>query len=131
MHSYYLYPITGLSVPEQSEDCGYTLYEMDWIKDEESIPKVLKPDNEGLFSKVDKDLYNSKNGLDPLSMEIYSTTHDDMGSYTYRIQARASNINTSDVFFKLDINIEIRECLTAEVAATENLSSVTLYVNDT
>ena len=63
-------------------------------------------------------------------MEIFSYTNDDMGSYTFRIYARASDINIPEISFKLDLNIVILECTTTEVTATEYFDPITLYFGD-
>ena len=66
-------------------------------------------------------------GSQPLAMRTYSTSDSERGTYKYIIEARASLVNATIVYFNLTVEIEITPCITVNVTAPQIFQQSIVY----
>ena len=106
----------------RSNRCGYTLYEQGFIVEEGDLIK-----NPNLFKHSTFKKFKTVDEYDPLPMEIYSFDNYDVGNYTYGFTVRNSLINKTEIFFSVNITIQVKECTTEWTYAPQEFEPYLLY----
>ena len=96
--------------------CGTTYYTQGWIYElAEAGSDEFKEINENLFALDNpKQVNNTIEILKPLRINLFTSSNHDVGNYKYFIEARMSDVNLTDVFFRYEFHIEVTPCVTTQ-----------------
>ena len=89
--------------------------------------------NTNVFKKIENkedSRFNGEEGKDPLAFKMSATSNRDMARFKLTISARMSDVNIPTIYFDLELEIEILECLTTSVSASQLFAPLTLYMGD-